>query len=180
MLCGCLYSLQLAADSGDKLVVNTNHVNLRQGPSSSYPVLQRVQQGQSLTEIKRYNEWVQVDTGDAGISPVWVHASLVDIVTMADAQDTGDRLPEQFSRAFLAYEQELETRLEEDYFATLRSPGNRVLELTVTESWIQLERNARNRILDDILGMWSAAAGPGPVTVDVVDAQGTRLLSIYR
>ena len=167
------------ADAGTTLVVTTKLANLREGPSTRHRVLLRLPQDRHLTEILREGNWVRVSTGDPGPTVGWIHASLV---TTAPETDPAGAVFELFRRAMDEYERRAYQRTGKDYFSEIAYPGNLVIQITAAGAWLTAAREERNAVLEEVFDLWQAAVGNDllGITVEILDPDGTRLVSKFR
>lgn len=183
----CLSFSPAMAIPGDTMVITGNVVNLRQGPSTSYPVLMKLRKNQKIIEIQRAEDWVEIDTGRKDISSGWIYARL--LKKTVDNQDTDgseygattDPLFGLFKLAFAELNEKLLKQSGKSYFSSVDNPGNRIVRLTASDAWFNTPRPERNAILEEIFLIWCAAVGDGiPVTVEIVDKEGNKLMSKFR
>jgi len=52
-------------------------VNIREGPSTRFPVVAKVNRGRKLVELTREKDWVKIDLEETNGKTAWIHASLV-------------------------------------------------------------------------------------------------------
>ncbi len=52
-------------------------VNIREGPSTRFPVVAQVNRGRKLVELTREKDWVKIDLEETNGKTAWIHASLV-------------------------------------------------------------------------------------------------------
>ena len=182
-----LFSCNLAAAPGDRLTVIVNIANVRAGPSTDYPVLLKLDHDSEVVEKQRRDDWIEIEyTGSTGRTG-WIHAPLLskgpadETTATPDQEIAVDPLYDLFKRAFAEFNARIKARTGKVYFAAVENPGNRVIQLTVTDDWLNLTRPERYAQLDEIFIIWDAAVGDGiPITVDLIDQDGTRLLSKFR
>lgn len=62
-------------DVSEVLYVKGSVVNVREGPSTQFPVVTKVKKGHRVTAVLREGDWVKV-TLDSG-KTAWIHASLL-------------------------------------------------------------------------------------------------------
>ena len=176
-----------AAAPGDRLSVTVNRANVRSGPSTSHSVVMQLQQGSIVVERRRQDDWIEIESTDSGLKSGWIHAPLVKVETTAGqpvaSNETAatDPLFELFMQAFAIYQKRVKSKTGRQYFDKVENPGNRVVQLTITDDWLNLTRPEQEEQLTEIFNIWDAAVGDGvPITVDIIDQDGTRLLSKFR
>ena len=181
LVLGWIFFIPVAsqADAGTKLVVTATLANLREGPSTRHRVLLRLQHGRQLTEMLRDGNWVRVSTGETGTPAGWIHASLV---MPAPETDPAGAVFDLFRRAMDEYEKRVYQRTGKDYFSEIENPGNLVIQLTASNTWLAATREERNAVLDQVFNLWRAAVGNDllGITVEILDTDGTRLVSKFR
>lgn len=193
------------ADTGDRLYVKFPIVNLRSGPDITSPVILKLKKGRALIEVERQDDWVLVATGRHDIKSGWLYANLLsptnpDEKPAAPAKDekpavqanaekkTPSAKPDPdgplfmlFRHAFSEFNEKLITDTGKVCFNKLENPAHGVVQLTVNDDWAALTRAQRQQAMTDIFAIWNAAAGAGmPITVDIVDTDGLRLMSRFR
>lgn len=178
---------RVMAANGDKLVINGSIVNVRSGPATSYPVLLKFQKGREVVELQRRDNWVEIATGRDDVVTGWIYAPLLsqadkrNVPTMKVKEDTSDPLFELFTQALRELNERIRSQTGNTYFSQVENPGNKVIRLTVTYAWSNLSREQRDRMLADVFAIWDAAVGIHvPITVDIVDRDGNRLMSKFR
>lgn len=183
----CLLSYNVTAAPGDKLSIGVELANMREGPSTNYPVLMRLEQGRKLVEIQRQNKWVEVETGRSNIKSGWIYAPLLKkevtgkptIVLKNDGST--NPLFELFKLAFDELNENIKSETGQIFFTKVENPDNRTIQLTATESWLNAPRKERQEKLSEIFKIWDAAIGDGlPITVDIIDKNGDRLMLMFR
>ena len=182
-----LFSCNLAAAPGDRLTVTVNIANVRAGPSTDYPVLLKLDHDSEVIEIQRRDGWVEIEYIGTTRRSGWIHAPLLnkapadETTATPDQEAASDPLYDLFKRAYAEFNARIKARTGKVYFATVENPGNRVIRLTVTDDWLNLTRPERDEQLNEIFTIWDAAVGDGiPITVDLIDRDGTRLMSKFR
>ena len=182
-----MFSGNVAAAPGDRLSVTVNRTNVRSGPSTSYPVVLQLQQGSKVIERQRHDVWVEIECKAADLKSGWIHAPLLSEdknvakpITVNEAASS-DPLFELFTQAFEEYKAKVKSKTGRMYFGKVENPGNRVIQLTITDDWLKLPRPKRDEQLTEIFNIWNAAVGDGvPITVDIIDPDGTRLISKFK
>ncbi|MBF8270733.1 MAG: SH3b protein [Gammaproteobacteria bacterium] len=135
----------------------------------------------------RTSAWIEVKSKDSDLKSGWIHATLLSKDTTAEqlinsnATISSDPLFDLFMQAFNQYQSKLKTNTGHTYFAKVENPGNRVIQLTITDDWLNVSRPERDVQLTEIFNIWNAAVGDDvPITVDIIDRDGTRLLSKFK
>ncbi|MBF8270520.1 MAG: putative N-acetylmuramoyl-L-alanine amidase, partial [Gammaproteobacteria bacterium] len=191
-LCGAiiiagLFSGNVAATPGDRLSVTVKRANVRTGPSTSHPIVYQLQRGSKVIELQHKDDWIEVDSKDSNSKSGWIHSTLLSKDTAGEKPITSnktvssDPLFDLFMQAFEQYQAKVKTNTGQTYFAKVENPGNRVIQLTITNDWVNLSRPERDAQLTEIFNIWNAAVGDDlPITVDIIDQDGTRLLSKFK
>ncbi len=52
-------------------------VNIREGPSTRFPVVAKVNRGRKLVELTRKKDWVKISLEEKNGKSAWIHSSLV-------------------------------------------------------------------------------------------------------
>ncbi len=52
-------------------------VNIREGPSTRFPVVAKVNRGRKLIELAREKDWVKIDLDEKNGESAWIHSSLI-------------------------------------------------------------------------------------------------------
>ncbi len=52
-------------------------VNIREGPSTRFPVIAKVNRGRKLVELTREKDWVKIELDEKNGKSAWIHSSLV-------------------------------------------------------------------------------------------------------
>ncbi len=52
-------------------------VNIREGPSTRFPVVAQVNRGRKLVELTREKDWVKIGLEEKNGKSAWIHSSLV-------------------------------------------------------------------------------------------------------
>jgi hypothetical protein len=193
------------AETGDRVYVKFPVVNLRSGPDITSPVTLKLGKGQPLIEVERQDDWVLVATGRSDVRSGWVYANLISPdrdgdkpatpaaadkpAAMANVEkkapaakpDPDGPLFGLFRQAFSEFNAKLNTETGKDCFSKVENPGHGVVRLTITDDWPDLTHGQRQQALADIFAIWDAAVGINvPITVDIIDQDGIRLMSKFR
>lgn len=194
-----------AADTGDRLYVKYPVVNLRSGPDITKPVILKLKKGRALIEVERQDNWVLVATGRHDIKSGWLYANLLSPtrpgakpVTPAETKkpaapakvkqkqppaksDPDGPLFVLFRQAFSEMNEKFKTNTGRDCFNKIENPVHGVVQLTVNDNWGKLTHTQREQAMTDIFAIWNAAEGESvPITVDIIDKEGIRLMSKFR
>ena len=176
----------LIAATGDSLSITVSRANVRSGPSRNHPVIMQLSRGGKVVELQRQNGWVEITSGRTDPKSGWIHSALVGKDTTNKTgtanQDAGsDPLFALFKMAFEQMSTRIKNQTGKTYFAKVENPGNRVIQVTVAADWSSLTRTEREEQLTEIFRIWDAAVGDGvPITVDIIDQDGIRLLSKFK
>jgi len=209
-LISILIALQLApavatAETGDRVYINYPVVNLRDGPDITSPIVLKLNKGQALIEVERQDDWVLVATGRSDVKSGWVYANLigpagddkksaatVKVEKPAATAEVKKKLPPAkpdpdgplfnlFRQAFAELNTRLKAETGKDCFSMVGNPGHGVVQVTITDDWPDLSHEQRQQTLTDIFAIWDAAVGVKmPITVDIIDKDGIRLMSKFR
>jgi len=182
-----LFAGTLAAAPGDRLQVKSQLANVRSGPAAKAAIVMRLKHGSIVIERQRQQDWIEIESGKDRTRSGWIHASLVDKVgpdSQAATVTTGqeaDPLYGLFLQAYASMNKRLLRDTGKTFFAKVENVGNRVIQLTITDDWLALTRPQREQRLDEIFTIWDAAVGDDiPITVDIVDQEGNRLMSKFK
>lgn len=182
-----LFSYSVTAAPGDTLSIDVDLANVREGPSTNFPVVMKLGKGRNLIEIRRQSDWVEIETGKSIIKSGWIYAPLLKQVNAAKTtivlkiDGSTNPLFELFKLAFNELNENIKRETGQTYFTKSENPDNRTIQLTATESWLNAPREARQENLSEIFEIWGAAVGDGlPITVDIIDNNGDRLMSMFR
>lgn len=178
-----LFACALAAAPGDRLQVKAKLANVRSGPASGSAIVMRLQQGSIVIERQREKDWIEIERVKDQTRTGWIHASLV-AKAGPDSPATAtsaDPLYDLFLQAYATMNKRLLRDTGKAFFAKVENVGNRVIQLTITDDWLALTRPQREQRLNEIFTIWDAAVGDDiPITVDIVDADGNRLMSKFK
>lgn len=186
------------AEANDVLVITGSVVNLRSGPGTEHPVMLKFLKGREVIEVQRQADWVEVITGRDDVASAWVHESLLVLqeqneqATVVLSSDNETEIVEpdvtEPSPAFSAFMEKFEhyVELREQEvgvapFTTARDMGNRVIQVTATEDWLQRERVDRETELTTIFRMWDKNEGSGgSIAIEIVDTAGEKQMYMHR
>lgn len=197
----CLFTLipgAATADTGDRVYVIRSIANLRSGPGTSYPVILKLSKGRALIEVERKHNWVMVATGRTDIKMGWIYATLISTTKggekppaaskpapkkkpPAHKQTVDGPLFNLFRQAFLEFNIKFKKETGMNCFNRITNPAHGVVQLSINDNWAKLTRAQRQKAMNDIFAIWNAAEGPTvPITVDIIDTDGLRLMSKFR
>lgn len=175
-----LFAGNAFAEPGDILHVHGTVVNLRQGPSTNYPVLLKLRRGDKLLELQRKGDWVEVHPDGMDGTCGWIYAPLVGkeyVGRLAKPIET------QKFRNFKAAFNELNTRIAKQtgstFFTKPEDLGNGVIQVTATDKWLNTTNEEKERNLRAIFDLWNHAEGnPPAMAVHVIDKDGNHQMSM--
>lgn len=200
----CLFILipgTATADTGDRVFVISSLANLRSGPGTRYPTVLKLKKDRALIEVERKGNWVMVATGRTDIKLGWINASLVSTTkggkkAPARAAPAPPRKPTKkkaahkqtpdgplftlFRQAFQEFNTRFKKETGRDCFTRITNPARGVVQLTINENWAKLKRAQRQKAMNDIFAIWNAAEGDVPITVNIIEKDGLRLMSRFR
>ena len=100
---------------------------------------------------------------------------------VANKQTVDGPLFNLFTQAFKELNEKLKKKTGKNCFSKIDNPAHGVVQLTVNHNWAGLTRAQREQAMKDIFAIWNAAEGESvPITVDIIDTDGIRLLSKFR
>lgn len=173
LVCTVLFTIHSHAEPGDTLEVTGEVVNLRAEPTTKAKVLIKLVKGNKVTEIQQKGNWIEVETHHDDIKSGWVHKSL-----LGQSGSTANTEPVTRFDRFMARYNEQNNKT---YFSDVKNRGEGVIELTVTDAWLNAEREVRSQSVTDIFKLWAEAYGTGrSVSVIVLDAQGEQHMIMLR
>lgn len=126
-----LPSPNIAFAEGDDLYVNAEILYLREGPGLSYPIIETLKEGETLTSISRDGEWHQVRVGK---QEGWVAAWLVKSVESKTAASTAKTVITQVDALNLRAEPSLSSAV-----LTKISSGMEAEFIRQEQDWIQIQ-----------------------------------------
>jgi len=179
----CVLPVSANATPGDELVITGFVVNLRAQPDMNATVLLKLKEDLTVTEIKREGDWVQVYNERAGVPIGWVHNSLLVTLSISNTAAIINHT-EAYDRFMPAYNNLNETWKQKHGtlpFVTIEEYINRRIRITATTEWLQTEQTAREQMVADLFKKWSNIVEPGlPADIEIVDANGNKLMSMFR
>ena len=193
ILC-CLFTVNILAAPGDVLYVKSNIINMREGPSTEFPVVLKLQKGRKLIEIQSVDGWIEVDTSRSDIRSGWIYESLLQLTPVENVQKTEatsnsaevvnikiDSIYELFKVAFNEFSEQIANKTGYICFTNSKDLGLGTIQVVGTEAWLALPRKEREQTLVQIFDLWDAAVGDGlPITVFIVDNKGDKQMSMMR
>ena len=66
------------------IYVTGSVVNVREGPSTGFPVVTKLKKGHKLVELSREGDWVNIALEETIAKTAWIHASLVSAEPQAE------------------------------------------------------------------------------------------------
>lgn len=165
------------ATMGDTLVITGDIVNVRTAPSTEADTPIKLSKGQKVIEIRRQDDWVEIETGRDDIKTGWVHKSLVDNVTTKESSKQFN----YFMQRFNEHNETSKNKNESIYFSTAKDSGDGTIELIATEDWLKADYEQRGQALNTIFKLWSDIVPVGkPMSVIVLDKQGEQHMIMLR
>ena len=120
-----------ALAEGEAFYVNAETLYLREGPGLSYPILDTLKEGKTLTAIKKEGDWLQVSVGQ---KEGWVAAWLVRSTTKKSAATTEKTVISQVDALNLRAEASLSAAV-----LTKVSSGTEMKYVRQEQDWIQVQ-----------------------------------------
>jgi hypothetical protein len=172
----------VAAAPGDTLFIQGDGVNIRQKPSTESPVMQQLDRGRLLVELRREGDWVNVGLDGTDGFVGWVHGTLVSPEAPAGAAAVpSDPRFEGFRREVLALNAKAYGTTGANHFTGASDLGDGIVRVIATEAWLAKPQDARHKDMDALFDLWDAAEGTGlPILVQVVDRGGNVVLTRAR
>jgi len=177
-----LFPVLVLAVTGDTLYVQANTVNMREGPSTTHPVIMKLHKGHKLIEISRRGSWVEVGAERTNGKIGWIHSSLVG-EKHSDGSTTAPETPEfkRFESAFNQLNAKIRRSTGYNFFTKSENLGDGIVQVTATDVWLSAPLADRKSNLRTIYDMWDAAEKSDlPIAVYVVDEYGNQRMSLGR
>ncbi len=162
------------AGLGDKLYVQKNGVNVRNGPGTNSDVTLTLGTGHELVEFSRKGGWVNVGITRTGGKDGWIHSSLVGSTSpegpiIAPADGKFD--------AFVEDVEKLNSTVEPvagfTFFTEVENLGDGIIQLKAHRQWLAAPRADRESNLNTLFNLWSTREASGlPIAVLIVDSSG--------
>ena len=174
LLFAILVTTVASSAPGDTLFVQGNIVNMREGPSTSEPVVLKLEKGHELVEFQTMGEWVEVGASRTDGKTGWIHSSLIG----SDFSGGSTAAPEdpkfdQFLEAFDKLNERAENLAGVELFTGAENLGDGIIQVTATDVWLNASVSDRESNLNTIYKLWEAADGTGlPIAVYVVNKNG--------
>ncbi len=170
------------AAPGDKLYVQKNGVNVREGPGTDHAVILKLNRGHELVEFARQAGWVNVGVARTGGKDGWIHASLVGPLFSGGA--TAAPKDPRFD-AFVRDVGKLNAKAASiagfAFFSKIENLGDGIVQLTAHRQWLAGPRADREGNLTTLFNLWSAHEGSGlPIAVYIVDSRGNVVMKKAR
>lgn len=160
------------AVAGAKLMVAGEFALVRKDPHGAASVVARLPAGQSVIEIVRQQNWVQIGVVGKGITG-WIHHSFLTKGTDAGARPEPLIPPmRRFRPAFETFNATKRARSGAPPFTSLHQPSSGVLLVDASIAWWRSPPIRRRSDLASLFQMWKVANDQLPVVVFVRHPNG--------
>lgn len=168
--------------SGPSLFVHSKVTKLYEIPSTQSKILMELRKGHKITELERINHWVKVRVETAAGTSGWVHTSEVGPEFIGGSTYSPKSAAfGRFLRVFDDFNTQLKNTNGMVFFTEAEDLRDGVIQVTVTERWLNSPKETREEYLNTIFQLWDSADRSGlPITVHLADHNGTRHLSKSR
>jgi Bacterial SH3 domain len=168
------------AIAGDELLVNESLVNVRSGPSGEAEPLFRLKGGRIVIEIRRENNWIEVETNHEAHPTGWIHKTLLSKINVLENTSSPTRF-DNFIQRFNEYNVSINNENGIIYFTEVREKNKKEIEVIATQAWISSTSETKNNSLSEIFKMWSDVVPVGSsISVHVLDEHGERYTVMLR
>ena len=134
IVCTLIFSIALPTASkaaGDDLVVTAEVLNLREGPGLSYPILLKLQEGDTVSTIEHAGDWIHVKAGN---TEGWIAGWMTRANTGTESK--------QEQKVIISQVDHLNVRAEPSLSSTVLtqlSSGNEATYIKSQNDWIQIQ-----------------------------------------
>jgi uncharacterized protein YgiM (DUF1202 family) len=175
----CFFLLWAAA--GEALNVKGDIVNIRSGPSTEDPIILQVERGQTLFEIGREGEWIEVGIMGTGGKTGWIHSSLVSEASISPLKRKESDSFKRFKTTFDLLNENVKTTTGVTLFTNAQEMGDGIIHVTATDTWLAAPLSSRKENLRTIFDMWDAAEDTDlPIAVYILDQSGQVRMKMSR
>ena len=180
LFCCLISSNNSVAATGDELIITGNIVNLRAAPSTNAEPLIKLLKDRKVTEIRRQNDWVEVETYRKDIKTGWVHQSLLNIVTARQNTSSPTGF-ERFMQRFNDQNEVIKKQSGDIYFSEIKNKGHGQIDAIATEAWLNADQEERGRAMNVVFKLWNTVVPVGSaMSVSVIDKQAAQHMVMLR
>ncbi|MFF5996884.1 SH3 domain-containing protein [Lysinibacillus sp. KU-BSD001] len=122
---------KLSNAASDDLVVTGKILNLREGPGLSYPILDELKEGDTLSTIEKSGDWIHVKSGN---TEGWVASWLTQPLTEKESAETSKIIVSQVDHLNVRAEPSLSAAVLAQLFL-----GNEANYIKSENDWIQIQ-----------------------------------------
>ena len=122
---------KLSNAASDDLVVTGKILNLREGPGLSYPILDELKEGDTLSTIEKSGDWIHVKSGN---TEGWVASWLTKPLTEKESAETSKIIVSQVDHLNVRAEPSLSAAVLAQLFL-----GNEANYIKSENDWIQIQ-----------------------------------------
>jgi SH3-like domain-containing protein len=174
------YTSNSVAETGDKLIIIGDIVNLRAEPSTSANSLIKLTKNREVTEIRRQQDWVEIETYRKDVKTGWVHQSLLSKAIVK--QNTSS--PTHFDRFMQRFNDHNEVIKKQNgiiYFSEVKNKGQWQIEIVAAQAWLNAQQEERGTAMNIIFKIWNNIVPVGSsMSVRVFDKQGEQHMLMLR